>query len=150
LLRQNLADAVGANKKLHEIEVIRETAVPPDNIITLSTDISETFTFKLTDLVYVAALDNYSEVYWKEEEVVSKKLLRVTLKNVETQLKNQFIVRCHRSYLINIREIESISGNTNGYKLRMKSADVSIPVSRTKGKEIIAHIQQIRDLMEMM
>jgi DNA-binding LytR/AlgR family response regulator len=150
LLRRNLADAVQANKKLNEIDSIREKAIQPDNTITLSTDTSETFVMKLTELVYVAAVDNYSEVYCFRNNAMLKKLLRVTLKNIEVQLKNQFIIRCHRSYLINIREIESISGNTNGYKLKMKNTDVTIPVSRSKGREIIAHIQQIRDMMEFL
>lgn len=150
LLKQNLADAVETNKTLHEIEDIREKPKLQDNKITLSTDTSETFSLKLTELVYAAAVDNYTEIYWRNEGKVAVKLLRATLKNIEAQLHNQFMVRCHRSYLINVQEIESISGNTNGYKLKMKNTEVEIPVSRTKGKEIIAHINQIRDLMDIM
>lgn len=150
LLKQNLADAVETNKTLHEIEDILEKPKLQDNKITLSTDTSETFSLKLTELVYAAAVDNYTEIYWRNESKVAVKLLRATLKNIETQLHNQFMVRCHRSYLINVQEIESISGNTNGYKLKMKNTEVEIPVSRTKGKEIIAHINQIRDLMDIM
>lgn len=150
LLKQNLADAVETNKTLHEIEDIREKPKLQDNKITLSTDTSETFSLKLTELVYAAAVDNYTEIYWRSEGKVAVKLLRATLKNIEAQLHNQFMVRCHRSYLINVQEIESISGNTNGYKLKMKNTETEIPVSRTKGKEIIAHINQIRDLMNIM
>ncbi len=150
LLKQNLADAVETNKTLHEIEDIREKPKLQDSRITLATDTSETFSFKLTDLVYAAAVDNYTEIYWRNEGKVAVKLLRATLKNIEAQLHNQFMVRCHRSYLINVQEIENISGNTNGYKLKMKNTETEIPVSRTKGKEIIAHINQIRDLMDIM
>jgi len=150
LLKQNLADAVETNKTIHEIEDIREKPKLQDNKITLSTDTSETFSLKLTELVYAAAVDNYTEIYWRNESKVAVKLLRATLKNIEAQLHNQFMVRCHRSYLINVQEIESISGNTNGYKLKMKNTETEIPVSRTKGKEIIAHINQIRDLMSIM
>lgn len=149
LLRQNLADAVNTNKKLYEIQNLREKVKSQDTKVTLKTDTSETFSFHLTDLVFIVAMDNYSEVYWKEKDEISKNLLRITLKNAEAQLSNQFIVRCHRSYLINVREIDSIHGNANGYKLQMKGIDTQIPVSRAKGKEIIAHIYQIRDLMDI-
>ena len=150
LLKQNLADAFQTNKKLREIQTLKENPQPLDNRTILYTDTNETFSLNLTDLVYILADNNYSEIYWNENGNISKKLLRVTLKNTETQLTNQFIVRCHRSYLINVKAIESISGNTNGYKLQMKNTDVEIPVSRAKGKEIIAHIQQIRDLLDIM
>ncbi len=149
LLKQNLADAVRINKELDEIKEIREGLKPQGGKITLNTDTSETFTFSLSNLVYVVAADNYSEIYWQNNNNLEIKLLRATLKKVETQISNQFIVRCHRSYLINIREIENISGNTNGYKLKMKNNDVEIPVSRAKGKEIIEHIRHIRDLLDI-
>jgi hypothetical protein len=149
MLRQNIADASETNSKLHEIQTIKAGPKPSENATTIQTDTNERFSLNLTDLVYIVAKDNYSEIYWNENGNISRKLLRVTLKHVEAQLTNQFIVRCHRSYLINVQSIESISGNANGYKLQMKNADVEIPVSRAKGKEIIAHIQQIRDLLDL-
>lgn len=149
LLKQNLADAVEANKELNEIRQVHEGLKQRDGKITLSTDTSETFAFLLSSLIYAAAVDNYSEIYWLNNAKTEMKLLRATLKKVEMQINNQFIIRCHRSYLINVREIESISGNTNGYKLKMKHTDIEIPVSRAKGKEIIEHIRQIKDLLDI-
>jgi hypothetical protein len=148
LLKQNLADAMEANTKLQEIRKLKEQPQEQEKT-TIHTDTSETFSFNLTDLAFIVARDNYSELFWNENSRISKKLLRVTLKNVESQLTNQFIVRCHRSYLVNIKAIVSISGNTNGYKLQIRNSDIEIPVSRAKGKEIIAHINQIRDLMDI-
>ncbi len=148
LLKQNLKDAFQTNKKLVEIQRLKEAPEKPDHPIILYTDTNETFSFNLTDFLYAVAENNYSEIYWMEEGKPFKKLLRVTLKNVELQLSNQFVVRPHRSYLINVQAIESISGNTNGYKIKLKNVNIEIPVSRAKGKEIITHIQQIRDLLE--
>ncbi len=149
LLKQNLADAVSANKKLSEINALTNNIRPSEHKITLSTDTSETFTLTLADFIYAIAVDNYTELFWRDESKVNVKLLRATLKSIETQLSNQYVLRCHRSYMVNIREINSISGNTNGYKIHMNHTKTIIPVSRGKGKEIIAHIQQIRDLMDM-
>ncbi len=41
----------------------------------------------------------------------------MNLKNVERQLNNDFTIRCHRSFIVNINVIDTIAGNTNGYKL---------------------------------
>lgn len=148
LLKQNLSDALEANKKLKEIRELKEKTQEHEKA-TIHTDTTETFNFSLTDLAFIVARDNYSEVFWNENNRISKKLLRVTLKNIESQLTNQFIVRCHRSYLVNIKAISSITGNTNGYKLQIRNSEIEIPVSRSKGKEIISHINKIRDLMDI-
>jgi hypothetical protein len=50
---------------------------------------------------------------------------------------------------VNINAISNIIGNTNGYKLVMADLDVTIPVSRPKGKEVIDRIQQWRSMMEL-
>ena len=97
----------------------------------------------------MAANDNYSTVYWKQHEQVAHKLLRINLKNLETQLDNSFALRCHRSYLVNIHAIESLTGNTNGYKIKLQHCEETIPVSRQKGKELMARIRQLKSLMEL-
>lgn len=150
LLQQNLADAVQTNQKLNEIRDIRDNPNKHEPPITLRTDTSETYTVKLTDFIFAAAVDNYTEIYTLNEGTVTAKLLRVTLKKVEGQLHDQFMVRCHRSYLVNVQQIENITGTINGYKLTIKNTETVIPVSRAKGKEIIAHINQMRDLLGML
>jgi DNA-binding LytR/AlgR family response regulator len=87
-------------------------------------------------------------VVWKNGHGIEKKLLRVNLKNVESQLNNSFTLRCHRSYIVNVHAISNITGNTNGYKLQIRDSDFSIPVSRPKGKEVMEKISQLRSMME--
>jgi DNA-binding LytR/AlgR family response regulator len=149
LLQQNLREAITTNHELKKIQVLKKDAPKADNQITLYSDTSESLSFNLPDLLFVEADDNYSTVIWKEADVVRKKLLRVNLKNIETQLNNSFALRCHRSYIINVNAISAISGNTNGYKLRINGTDFSIPVSRPKGKEVMEKISQLRNMMEL-
>ena len=99
--------------------------------------------------LFVEADDNYSTVNWREENGIRKKLLRINLKNIETQFSNSFTLRCHRSYIVNVNAISAISGNTNGYKLKITGTDFSIPVSRPKGKEVMEKISQLRNMMEL-
>ena len=152
LLQQNLREAIRTNQELQKIQVLKKEAkesIKTASQITLYSDTSESLTFNLPDLLFIEADDNYSTVMWKEGGVIQKKLLRVNLKNLESQLDNSFTLRCHRSYIVNVNAISAISGNTNGYKLKINGSDFSIPVSRPKGKEIMEKISQLRNMMEL-
>ncbi|MBL7854597.1 MAG: LytTR family transcriptional regulator DNA-binding domain-containing protein [Cyclobacteriaceae bacterium] len=149
LLQQNLEEAIRTNQELQKIQSLKRESVRGANPITLYSDTSESLTLNLPDLLYIEADDNYATVVWREQEVLQKKLLRVNLKNLESQLNNSFMLRCHRSYIVNINAIGAISGNTNGYKLKINGSDFSIPVSRPKGREVMEKISQLRNMMEL-
>ena len=151
MLQETLKNALKANKELHKIQSLKKE-VPKSshaNTITLYSDTSETLSINLPDLLYVQADDNYSTVVWKNGEGIQKKLLRANLKSIENQMDNAFTMRCHRSYLVNINAIDMVSGNTNGYKLKILDTDIAIPVSRQKGKEIMEKISQWKNVMEL-
>ena len=58
-------------------------------------------------------------------------MLRVTMKKIEDLLyKNENIVRCHKSYFVNLNYVKNVSGNARGYFLTINNLDISIPVSR--------------------
>jgi DNA-binding LytR/AlgR family response regulator len=150
LLQQNLKSAIGANQEISKIKDLKsEVSKSSNSSITIYSDTSETLTFKLPDLLFIEADDNYSTVVWKNGHGIEKKLLRINLKNIETQLNNTYAIRCHRSYIVNVHAIANITGNTNGYKLQIRDSDFSIPVSRPKGKELIDKIHQLRNMMEL-
>lgn len=148
LLQQNLKSAISTNQELDKIQSLKKEVSKTSNAITLFSDTSETLTFNLPDLLFIEADDNYSTVVWKNGHGVEKKLLRVNLKNIESQLNNSFTLRCHRSYIVNVHAISNMTGNTNGYKLQIRGSEFSIPVSRPKGKEVMEKISQLRSMME--
>ena len=88
-------------------------------------------------LLYIKANDNYSEFYTiSEDGDIEHKLLRLTLKNIEAQLDCDYIVRCHKSYLVNLHHVKSIDGNVNNTQLSFKSFDVKVPLSRSRRDHI--------------
>jgi DNA-binding LytR/AlgR family response regulator len=147
LLRANLKSAMGANQQINKIQTLKKES-KTNHAVTLYSDTTETLDLNLPDLLFIEADDNYSTIVWKNGHGVEKKLLRINLKNIESQLNNGFTIRCHRSYIVNVHAIETISGNTNGYKLQIRDTDYSIPVSRQKGKELMEKISQLQDMME--
>lgn len=150
MLQQNLIIAIQANHELEKIRNLKhDVAKPGTNEVTIFSDTSETLKFNLPDLLFIEADDNYSTVYWLDNNEVQKKLLRANLKNLESQLNNSFTIRCHRSFLVNVHAISSVTGNTNGYKLRIRDTEHFIPVARQKGKEVMDKISQLKNMMEL-
>jgi adenylate cyclase len=121
------------------IEIIRKSFISEkkDRIVSIKADTKEELEINLNNLLYIEAQENYSKVVWIDDDKPKEKLLRVTLKNIENQITDKNILRCHRSFIINANVKYSILGNSNGYHLKSKFLQNTIPVSRSLGKEII-------------
>ncbi len=91
------------------------------------------------DLVFVQAQDNYCEVHYVDKGNLTSKLLRISLKELDSQVKhNPDMFRCHRSFLVNRTRVAKVTGNAQAYTLHMDIGDVEIPVSRAKARENLA------------
>jgi hypothetical protein len=110
-------------------------------IIIPSENKSEDMHLNLADLVMVKSANNYIEVYYLENYILKKQLIRTTLKSTEELLeKYNHIVRCHRSTLVNSDYILKLSGHQGTLKLILRDLNVEVPVSRQyleKVKEVI-------------
>ncbi len=86
---------------------------------------------KSAQIVFIKSAENYIEIYYREEDKISKKLIRSTLKKMEAQLasRKQFI-RCHRTCIVNSKHIEKLQRSYSGYSLKLYSHEEMIPVSR--------------------
>ncbi|MFC2081262.1 LytTR family transcriptional regulator DNA-binding domain-containing protein [Bacteroidota bacterium] len=128
------------------IELIEKSFVSDkkDRIVFIKTDTKEELKINLKNLLYIEAQENYSKVVWIDDDRLNEKLLRVTLKNIEDQIVDSNIVRCHRSFIINTKVKYSISGNSNGYLLKSKLIKHTIPISRSLGKEIVGKLKDVQ------
>lgn len=102
---------------------------------------NENLTLLVSEVALVKSADNYVEIVYKEGDILKKKLIRNTLKNIYQQLSqyNNFI-RCHRICIVNIHHIEKLHREFNNYWLSVKGSNEQIPVSRQyilKLKEIL-------------
>ena len=50
------------------------------------------------------------------------------------------IFQCHRSFVVNVNNITSAKGNSNGYQLRLGNSYTTIPVSRQYVPQLKAFI----------
>ncbi len=93
--------------------------------------------FSEEELLFIKASDNYIEIFLRRGKTdFDKKLIRTTLKSAETTLLPLGLMKCHRSYLVNLKNCTSINGNSQGYKLSFEGVPEAVPVSRSKKDEI--------------
>ena len=93
----------------------------------------EDFKLNLEELLFAKVESNYTEIISFSSNKIHKKLIRIPLKDLEEQLKNiPFIIKTHRSYLVNLNQIIRISGNAQGYQLTLKNYPDTIPVARAQ------------------
>jgi hypothetical protein len=96
--------------------------------------IDEKFELDLQTFLFAKVDGNYIEIFYTTSNGFEKHLKRLTLKEFDDQLSSfPFIFQVHRSYIVNLRAIESISGNAQGYVLSIKDySQGTVPVSRSK------------------
>ena len=105
---------------------------PPSKKISIfSQNKKNQFEVNLPDLLFVEAMQNYVSLYFLKENKVQKEVIRTTLSNVEQQLSDTPIIRCHRSFLVNPNQIRKVEGNAQGLRLTLHQNENNlIPVSR--------------------
>ena len=123
--------------------MIRKTTVEQEGInITLHNQNlrGADLTLPINDLLYIEAHKNNVCVCYIKEGEVTKTELRSTLTALKTELPYDNIFQCHRSFLVNVNNITSAKGNSNGYQLRLSNCRDIIPVSRTFVPELRAFV----------
>jgi hypothetical protein len=94
---------------------------------------------KHSDVLTLQGSDNYVTVCYQSPDKLSRFMLRNTLRAMEEELKEAAIIRCHRSWLVNIEKVKLIRREKEGLLLELDSTPPSeVPVSRTYMHEVLA------------
>lgn len=90
-----------------------------------------------SDLICVHAEGgNYTTVYWWDESERKKEVVRMTLVGfLEKADTLDSIVRCHKSYIVNLEKVVSFRGNARSLTVMLDGLDFEIPVSRSFPRE---------------
>lgn len=89
-------------------------------------------TIPINDLLYVEAQKNNVSVCFVKDGKPQNTEIHTTLTAVAEELKDyENIFQCHRSFIVNVNNITSARGNSNGYQLTLGTCTASIPVSRS-------------------
>lgn len=89
-------------------------------------------TIPINSLLYVEAQKNNVSVCHTKDGKPTATEVHTTLTAVIDELKDyENIFQCHRSFVVNVNNITSAKGNSNGYQLTLGTCPTSIPVSRS-------------------
>lgn len=145
LLKKNIAEAeaLQVNKTKKHAAINKEYATPLNepNIHFLAENNKDDIHVAAKDLLYLESSSNYVTVVYKKQDVIQKTLLRSSLTRLEKQIENEHILRCHRSFIVNLQQVEHISGNAQGYKLQLKQTTDIVPVARKYAKIVSDYFQ---------
>jgi len=117
---------------LQKLPNINTKPLGDTTVLIKTSALNETIELKIRDFLFAKVESNYTELFISSPDGINKILIRITLKDLEAQLKEfTKIYRTHRSYLVNLNAIQSITGNAQGYQLVLKKCAITIPVSRS-------------------
>lgn len=72
------------------------------------------FVTEPSSILYIESNDNYCAIYYTEAGRIKSFMLRSTMKGIETLCSKHGIVRCHRSYFVNIKRINVLRKDRDG------------------------------------
>ena len=96
-----------------------------------------TLSINSSDFICVQAEGgNYATVYWLDESETKREMIRLTLLGfLEKTDSIDSIVRCHKSYILNLEKVVSFRGNARSVTVMLNGIDFEIPVSRSFPRE---------------
>ena len=89
-------------------------------------------TLKTNDLIFLEASDNYVVIHYESTGKTKSYLIRNRLKQLEKDLTEFPLLRCHRSYMVNINHVKMMKQEKRVVQLMMDNVGQHlIPVSKT-------------------
>jgi len=134
------------------------TAPAPAQLTLVAENDKDSLTLAPADLLFIESSDNYSTIVYLKNGQPTRQLLRSSLSRLEGQLPaettvpdtaesnsviNNSIVRCHRSFIVNLGQVEKVTGNAQGYKLHLCQGKFQIPVARKYNDSLIVHLKAL-------
>lgn len=87
----------------------------------------------VSDILYLEAFGNYTEIHTsKRHYVVVNQLGKIA-----STLKDSFLFRCHRSFIVNLRSVEGFD------ETYLYLGEKAIPVSKTQRSELLSRLRII-------
>lgn len=93
------------------------------------------------DLLYLESEDNYVEITYLDGERPSTHLIRSSLKRLEDEIGDPNLLRCHRSFIVNLAAVRSCRGNRHGLNLKLAGMEGIVPVSRKYSESVLSSLQ---------
>lgn len=95
------------------------------------------FSTHKVNVLYIESADNYSNIHYINEGKEETFILHNSLKNLDNEEKYPGLLRCHRSYMVNISNIKLLRKEKDGLVIELTQGGKAIPVSRTYNERVV-------------
>ena len=93
---------------------------------------------KIDNLYYIKAEDNYTIVYYTRNGTINRYMIRCKIQTLEESFINTPLMRCHRTYIVNINKIKVLRHESDGFYIDFDISDIDpIPVSKTYSAAVV-------------
>ncbi|MFZ4465170.1 MAG: LytTR family transcriptional regulator DNA-binding domain-containing protein, partial [Bacteroidales bacterium] len=93
----------------------------------------ESYSGGLDNIILIQSASNYIEIFFRDGASVRKQLIRQTLSKVEESISGlPNMIKCHRCTIVNIDQINRLTGSSPNVSLEIDGLDFRIPVSRQR------------------
>jgi DNA-binding LytR/AlgR family response regulator len=100
-------------------------------------------TINSDSLYYMESQDNYIKIHYENNGKLCSYMLRSRTKTIEESLADTSIVRCQRSYMVNVMKINHIRKGGKSRYIVLSHDDIRpIPVSKSYFKNLITKIDK--------
>ena len=90
------------------------------------------------NFLYIEAADNYVNIWYLKNNLPRKLMMRSTMQRMEKDLSGTHIMRCHRSYLVNMDQVKVVRREKEGFFIEMGINGVpDLPVSKTYSEAVL-------------
>lgn len=97
--------AVNKAKSLYKLQHTNQNASIPEFMM-VKADCA-TIKIRFKDILYVEGLKDYVKIFIKDQMILTK----TTMKNIDKKLPHEYFIRMHKSYIVNLLNIEKIEHN---------------------------------------
>lgn len=108
-------------------EVVIKPVIDEKEIFIETNNHYQELKFLEKNFILARAQSNYVDIYYLENELVKKEMIRSTLEKIKSKIP--LSEQVHRSYLVNPFQIKQIFGNTRKGSITLNKMDEQVPVS---------------------
>lgn len=125
-LQEEMIITSAMEKPIGNSEIIIEADNEKDNLA-----------IPVNSFLAATSADNYIRIFYRRNDQLKTSMLRTTLKKLEENASPfPELFRCHRTAIVNITAVESLTGSAQGYRLKLANLTEEIPVSRNLNQVI--------------
>lgn len=136
------------NSTLHKLKVAQQLPAKPEPAPRMINLYDNGGTLRLTlnidSLYYLESEDNYIRIFYKHNDKILSYMLRSRTRSIEESLKGTCMVRCHRSFIVNINKISVMEEEKRMHYIRLDDETIKrIPVSKSYYDTLVTSLNTI-------